>query len=401
MERIKHFLNNKRRDEKGAIVVEATISLTAFIFAILIVLQLVNICYMQSKMAVALNSASKEMSQYSYLYTTLTLDEYMPGTGGKSSGFMESFGEVLNTISDGTANLSTDISSMFSNAGNIAAGDSASEYMKDGLGMLLAKQLTKKNLKSFDGDTAEAFLKRNHVVDGFGGLNFAYTSFLTSENQDEIDLVVTYKIQVLKLLNTEFKFNFVQRARCKAWGKGISINNPSSSAVVSGSIWDAGNLARGNTIISSEKKNYSYTSSSNAFHAYNAGKNEFVRIRSINTFDATYANSKPPEKEIKNALNSSFNLMYDGVGKLGTNVKVTDSTGKNTSVNSNVDTRTYKIVVVVPEDADMSTLNSAAREFEAEKASLGYKVNVEIKTGYGNPTPDEPVGGKTDADEDN
>ena len=398
MERIKRFLNNKKTDENGAIVVEATISLTAFIFAILIILQLVNICYVQSKMAVALNSA--EMSQYSYLYTALTLDEYMSGTGGKSSEFMGSFSEVLKTISNGTSNISSDLSSMFSTAGDIAAGDSAAEYIKDGIGIALAKQLIKKNLKSFDGDTADAFLKRSHVVNGFGGLNFLYTSFLTNENQDEIDLVVTYKIQVLKLLNNEFKFNFVQRARCKAWGKGVSIKNP-SSAVASGSIWDAGNLSRGSSIINSEKKNYSYTSSSNGFHAYNARNNEFVIIRSINTFDDIYKNSNPPEKEIKNALNSSFNRIYSGVSELGTDVNVVDSSGKDAVVHSNVDTRTYKIVVVAPEDADLSTINSAARAFEAEKASLGYTVNVEVKTGYGNPTPKESKSAETDTGEDN
>ena len=94
MERIKHFLNNKKKDENGAIIAEATVSLTAFMFAILIILWLINICYVQAKMAVALNSAAKEMSQYSYLYTALTLDEYMTGSGGKSSEIMDSFSEV-------------------------------------------------------------------------------------------------------------------------------------------------------------------------------------------------------------------------------------------------------------------------------------------------------------------
>lgn len=58
----------KRKREKGAIVIEATISLTVFIFAILTILSLVDIAYVQAKMSVALNSAAKEISQYSYLY---------------------------------------------------------------------------------------------------------------------------------------------------------------------------------------------------------------------------------------------------------------------------------------------------------------------------------------------
>ena len=390
------LLNNKEK-ENGAIVVEATVALTAFIFAILIILQLVNICYVQSKMAVALNSASKEMSQYSYLYTVLGLDKHMSGSGGESSEFMGSLSEVLNEISDGTSDISAELSGMFANTGDIAAGDSASEYIKDGIGMGLASQLVKKNLKSFEGDTADAFLHRNHVV---GGLNFLYTSFLTNENQDEIDLVVTYKIQVLKLLNTEFQFNFVQRSQCKAWGKGVSIKNPSESATASSSIWDTGQLSRGKAIIANEKKYYSYTSSGDMYHAYNPANNEFVRIRTIDTNDKTYKNSNPPEKAIENALESSFSHM-EGISDLGKQINVANSAGKDTVLNSDPNTRNYKLVVVVPENADLSTLNSAARAFEAEKALEGYNVSVEIKPGYGSPTPDEPTGDETDTGEDN
>lgn len=73
----------KTETGRGAIVVEATIALTTFIFAIFIILSVVDICYVQSKMSVALNSASKEMSQYAYLYSALGLDEYMSGEGEK------------------------------------------------------------------------------------------------------------------------------------------------------------------------------------------------------------------------------------------------------------------------------------------------------------------------------
>ena len=145
---------------------EATIALTAFIFAIYMILSIVDICYVQAKMGIALNSAAKEMSQYAYLYETFELSEYMSGTGGKSSEMMGSFAEVLNKISKGTSNFSSDISSMFAQGGTQAEGDSAAEYLKNGLGMALAKQCVKKNLVSYEGDTPEAFLKRCHVKDG-------------------------------------------------------------------------------------------------------------------------------------------------------------------------------------------------------------------------------------------
>ena len=152
MKRIKNYLlsiTSKKR-EKGAIVAEATIALTAYIFAIYMVLSIVSICFVQAKMGVALNAAAKEMSQYAFLYETLNLSKHMSGEGGKSSEIMDSFATVLNKISKGTSNFSSDISSMFAQGASQAQGDSAAEYIKNGVGMGLAQQLMKKNLVEFE-----------------------------------------------------------------------------------------------------------------------------------------------------------------------------------------------------------------------------------------------------------
>ena len=379
MQRIKAYIEKIKNREQGAIVAEATIALTAFIFAIYMILSIVDICYVQAKMGIALNSAAKEMSQYAYLYETFELSEYMSGTGGKSSEMMGSFAEVLNKISKGTSNFSSDISSMFAQGGAQAEGDSAAEYLKNGLGMALAKQCVKKNLVSYEGDTPEAFLKRCHVKDGLSGLNFINTTFLTDANQSEISLIVSYKVQVVRLLGTEYTFNFVQRADTKAWGKGVSLKNGSTSNSASSSIWDASNLSRGNSIITSEKKKYSYTSSSYNFHAYDSSKNQFVRITSIDTFSKTYSGNA---SAIENAIKQSYSNLKDGVEDLDTNISVKNSSGKDTTVKSNKDTRTYKVVIVVPDSADMTTVNTAVSNFKAKNPG----VDVEVKTGYGDPT---------------
>ena len=65
----------RRGRERGAIVVEATLSLTAFVFVIFTILTIVNIFYIQAKMSIALNSAAKEISQYSYLYYKLGVNK--------------------------------------------------------------------------------------------------------------------------------------------------------------------------------------------------------------------------------------------------------------------------------------------------------------------------------------
>lgn len=354
----------KQNKERGAIVVEATIALTTFIFAIFIILSVVDICYVQSKMSVALNSASKEMSQYAYLYSALGLDEYMSGEGGESSEkIMKPLSEVFGKISNGSSNFSSDISELFSNASEVAGGDSLAEYGKDAMGMGLAKQLVKKNLVSFKGDTAESFLKRNHVVGGLDGLNFAYTSFLTDADQSEVDMIVTYEIQVVKLLNIDFKYKFIQRARSEAWGKGESLKNP-SSGTSSGSIWDANDLSRGEEIVKNEKKKYPYISDKNGFHAFDPDKNEYIRIRTIDTNEKSYSDPETGKQALIDTLQSSFNSMQQGIDQLGDPITIKNAQGENVTFDSPKDSRSYRLVVVIPDGANRDMLNAAIAEFK-------------------------------------
>lgn len=55
-------------NQDGAIVVEATISLTAFMFLIVTILTIINICYAQAKIGVAINTTAKEFYAYPQCY---------------------------------------------------------------------------------------------------------------------------------------------------------------------------------------------------------------------------------------------------------------------------------------------------------------------------------------------
>lgn len=362
MKKVTTFFENIKR-ERGAIVAEATIALTAFIFAIYLVLSIVDICYVQAKMGIALNSAAKEMSHYAYMYDALGLNG-LTGEGGKSSEFFNDVSEALNVISQGAADQ--------------AENDSLAEYIKNGSGMLIARECVKKNLVAFEGDTPDAFLRRCHVKDGFNGLNFLRTTFLTDKAQNEISLVVSYKVQVIRLLGTEYTFNFVQKAETKAWGKGESKDSGGSSSSEKKSIWDIGPSPRGDSIITSEKKNYKYTSSSNGFHAYDPKKNQFILITSIDTFSDSY---KDDVSSIKSRISQAYSTVTSQTSYLDENISVKDSSGKDVTLKSDKDTRTYKLVLVVPDSTDMETFNKAVNEFKA----LNPDIEIEVKTGYGDP----------------
>lgn len=55
------------REQKGYITIEATIVLSIYIFAFMMIFSLIHICRAQMKISVAINNAAKEISEYSYL----------------------------------------------------------------------------------------------------------------------------------------------------------------------------------------------------------------------------------------------------------------------------------------------------------------------------------------------
>ena len=68
-------MERRKSGENGAVTVEATISLTAFMFAIITILTIVNISLVQAKIAIAINTTARELSQYSYLYSLTGFNE--------------------------------------------------------------------------------------------------------------------------------------------------------------------------------------------------------------------------------------------------------------------------------------------------------------------------------------
>lgn len=244
--------------ERGAVIVEATISLTVFIFLMFTLLSIVNIYYIQAKIGIALNGAAKEVSQYSYIYYKLGIpgmeQEISNGTEGSYSmgratieglsamigafeGAQEGIGtgdfsQVYDSISEGAA-AGEELISMYADAitddpkafiagmAQLAANQGV-EWAKARLGQAIAKAFMKKNLKANSSDDPDSFLKRYHVVDGLNGLDFGGSVLMAGGNSNEILFVCTYDVEVIKLLNIDFKFTFTQFAKTVSWGTGVS-----------------------------------------------------------------------------------------------------------------------------------------------------------------------------------
>lgn len=410
-----------KNKEKGAIVVEATLALTTFIFAIFTILMIVNIYYVQAKMSVALNAAAKEISQYSYLYYKLGVDELESDLAEEASESrataeetIDGVGTLVESLSDVKIDIETadfdammtDIDTAGSTVDSLVemygdkigddpkefilgmgklAGSELSQEAKTALGQILAKSFMKKNLASYKGEDADTFLRRYHVVDGMAGLDFNYTSLMAYGTTDQILLVVTYDVQVIKLLNIDFKFTFRQCAKTTAWDNGISGDQKEVATEPDESIWDKPPTERGKYIDSKETEGYNYVSSGKGFDAYNnaGGANEFINVFSLDTHSPSYST----ESGLKSKINSEFTKMYNGANSLGEDISLKNNSGKTVTVHSPKDTRTYKLVIVVPDDADRTLIDSVVKKIKAEKESRGYNLTIEIKGGYGSPGP--------------
>lgn len=409
----------RKESERGAIIVEGIISLTTFMFMMFTILSIVNICFIQSRMAVALNSAAKEISQYSYFYYKFGLDKanakLSDGTGdsrqladktvtgvaqtidllsGAGTSLQNgAFDEAASKIEGGVNNvdslyteyadrLKADPKGFILGMGKMMANE-LTEEGKSLLCQLLAKTFMSKNLVTFKGDTADAFLRRYHVVDGMEGLDFDYTTFLQNGTSNLIQLVVKYDVKVIQLLNIDFTFTFRQCSKVTAWGRGISKINPGDSTpspsadTQAVSVWNSDQgtgVNRGKYIINEEKSKYPYEDTSNGFDGYDNsdGKNEFVTVVSVDTTLDSYQN---PD-QIRYVLNQEY-----AEGRLDQTGEITcdDGNGNKVTIDSDPNTRTQKIVLVVPDNANMDVVNQAVADF----TELNPDVKVEVKTGYG------------------
>ena len=269
--------------EGGAIVVEATLSLSVFMFLIVTILSVINICYAQAKIGTAINMTAKEISQYSYLYELTglrekqadlyeksekakhTADETLDGITtvfnsagniGSSvsdlsvSNLSETFESISGDLSDidgGLDSIQSSIETVMDDPKDFAlsvaslAGNELSEKAKSKLiAAPLSKLLCRKHLvtESCSSGTEEknncnAFLKKMGVQpkgDSYiDGLDFD-DSVLFLNGTTDIMVIVHYKIKLIKLLDNDITLSFTQCATTRGWVPVKEASNDSDTS---------------------------------------------------------------------------------------------------------------------------------------------------------------------------
>lgn len=426
------------KGESGSVTIEATISLSAFMFAIVTLLTIVNICLVQARVAVAINTTAKELSQYSYLYSltgfnkseaelaqaakdgTQDIDSIMSdintvfneieklGNTGKSS--MDNISDISKSwdsavgsadkIKDAGSSLKSTIEDIAKDPKQLMFGI-AKMAASEGLNLAksrlvaapLSKVLCKKHLVSSKDGNVDDYLKHLGVVpNGNGsyidGLDFS-NSTLFPYGSNEITVDVSYDVKVIALLPIDFKFSFHQKAITHGWLAGESTYKGSKKYKETDTLWtkatvqERSNLIRHMVIADMEKEGYKKTAGLTDVQLYNSEKNEFVMISSMNPL---YSSADEDVKTLDDldsvALKESIERLCgkmtsttDGLSSV--DVK-TEKNGQTTKEKQNCGGAKNKIVLVIPEDEG---LKEKIEKVIADADTRG--VTIEVVPSYG------------------
>lgn len=435
------MLLKKLKSESGSVTVEATISLSAFMFAIVTLLTIINICIVQARVSYAINTTAKEISQYSYLYALTGLNESQAGleaagqedtlplnnvfndintmyneienlgnTGLSSpdvsdiAAKWDSISGSLDNLQDSGAALASDIEEIAKNpkqiifgVAKLAAG-SVMDTAKSKLIMEpLAKAMCRKHLVSTKDGDVEAYLKSLGVVpDATGsyykGLDFN-GSTLFPNGSNEIKVCVSYDVKVIALLPIDFSFHFEQTAITHGWLAGessyVSDTVKGEEYVTNNTLWTQATTKERTEYI----RNLAFKDlKSQGYHAlaypyntdgilYNPDTKEFVMPRSWNPLsgEENVSVDELNETVMKNYIEDLCGTINSNEFGSSVTVKKEGTDGSTTKESVDCAGASKKIIITIPEDEGLK------EKIEAVIAKSDTDgVTIELVPNYGN-----------------
>lgn len=433
---------NKKENSDGLITVEAVISLTTFMFLIVTILTIVNICIVQSKIAVAINETAKEISQYSYLFSLTGIQDTMKtnaegaekkkedinntvsnvntvfssiqnlGTGKDIdvediSGSVQSMGEDISNLKEGSAALYDTFKSVASDPKGAAIGI-AQIALVDGYNLImsrliaapLAKGLCKKNLRGAKNGDVDVYLKSLGVVPNGAGKYYDALDFSEStifpNGSSEIRVVVSYKVKIVALLPIDFSFHFKQSAVTCGWmGEGLQakISKDQSKTEkkkadgqtfnlwLDATLQERTDLIRHQGIEELVSQGGGRVTGGSYQHVqvYNQNENTFYSVHSMNPL---YSAENEPAKTLADISDDAIQRSIEQMcGSLKKEVSATKTvyTKDDKENKKNCENASATVVLMIPQDEGLIEYIQGIIDKSDTK---GVKVQLEV--GYGN-----------------
>lgn len=244
------------RKEKGSVTIEATVSLTVFIFLFTAIYSIISFCIIQQKVSYAMDTAAKQIANYSYFYHLTGLKDREEGVYENAQKASEAFSSInqnisgikedindfeagfqegeldsiFNSIQSGTehaGNLNDIIQTSIEDPGKFLS-ELFAYFAKDGLNAVKAQAIAAPIAKAFvipqfGNNYADANnkLEKLGVKNGLDGLDFSQSTLFYDANDgngsDDVIINVTYTLELYNLgpFKKEIKMKHV--ARTRAW----------------------------------------------------------------------------------------------------------------------------------------------------------------------------------------
>ena len=253
-------LSGKRSkgSERGAVTVEAALTLPVFVCVVISIIFLVRIVYTYEMEQYAISKTADEMASAGYIFHISGLGKLNSQLDRGMEDWAEVFREHLDTVFEGLDSIGNlfkageaigDIASNpldeLKSAAFFLAGNVYDDIKTQFFTPLVTGHMGK-YLISGSGQDVDMRLKALNIQDGLNGFDFSESSFFTGEGND-IDIVVKYRLNLPVPLKLLPDLNIIQRASSRAWTVGDKREETLNPEDVD-DIWSLDNLSRGRKI---------------------------------------------------------------------------------------------------------------------------------------------------------
>lgn len=354
--------------QKGSITLEGAISTIVVMAIILSFGSFMKIVHVHGVVQHALIQTAEEISQYSYFYSLLGLNEVndaavQQGKEGSAS-VSESIEEVetfLKNIGNGqlvkpnTEKL--DPKEMITALTKTLAGDLYGKAKTVTLNHVVAMPL----LESYLPEDMDTFFEKNNVIQegDFSGIDLGKSRFFeNSDGFDEIELVAVYQMKVVSPIPIFDKVTIVQSAKSRAFFSAPRKASGTSSEEVTTSVWELSSFERAEVIVEQEGIPNNLPESFQALRGFDE------QSGAASTYITMDLNSKSYQKErsaVRSRLKSKLNKLSDFEHDSNEDVSLDVSEIKRVDY-----------YVVIPEDVDADTMTI----FREEVERLGTEIRL-------------------------
>lgn len=275
---MKKRLLNKLNTQCGSATVEAVIGFTGFLLTIFTILGMVNFCRAQMLVSAAVDTAAKELAQYSYFYEMSGLQKFEKQLDDNSQVGKDNINDVIGTVDslygsivnakDKVEGTVTDTGEMiaagqvdlqkFENSvqglensaqgvltgiNSVSAaitqigddpllymrslvaimGSETMEVAKRAVAVPLARMFVQKHFGA-DKDEANAALEALGIEGGLDSMNFNLSKIFSDDEHEDIELTVFYKVRLFQVFDWIILEADVSKvAVCRAWLGGDDV----------------------------------------------------------------------------------------------------------------------------------------------------------------------------------